>query len=608
MTYLPSSTGAASPTAANPSSRVISAAAKRRLALIGLGITLVGVALLNPGESAVAQMGDKPALDAELEAGIPVTDKLVIEKCGTCHSGDVKGNLSRISWNRTTPEGWAQVIHRMVKLNGLQISPDDARKVIRSLAGSHGLAPEEAKAVMYLPEHRLVEETNIPNETVRAACASCHAFAQPLSWRRSSTEWKLLQDLHVALYAQAETQYRRPVDDNGMPQSGPAAAKMTTPGVVALDYMRKNAPLMTPEWSSWSAKASAPALAGKWLVSASIPGKGRYAGTMTIAPEGDSFATTTTLYPLAGGTPITRKGSGLVYAGYSWRGRSSGGSSGGASAPDAPESAARETMWFAPDRKSATGRWFWGAYEEFGWDVKLTRATSQPTISAVAPYALKAGSTGVSLRILGDKLPTGLSPADIGLGKGVVVRKILSASPDELVVNVDVAADAGTGLRDISVGEAAMEKALPIYRKVDFLKVTPETTIARLGGSEKHPKGYQQFEAIGFDKGADGKPGTGDDVPVGPVDVTWSMGEFPQVYYDDDVNFVGKLSQTALFTPALDGPNPQRKWGRNNYGEVWVVATAKAEKDAAGKPLTAKGLLTVSVPAYKRWDQPEVAQ
>jgi quinohemoprotein amine dehydrogenase len=72
------------------------------------------------------------------------------------------------------------------------------------------------------------------------------------------------------------------------------------------------------------------------------------------------------------------------------------------------------------------------------------------------------------------------------------------------------------------------------------------------------------------------------------------------------VNFVGKLSTAGFFTPNIDGPNPQRKWHRN-YGEVGG-GHAKAEKDADGKPLTGKAFMVVTVPAYKRWDQPEVNQ
>ncbi|WP_353857131.1 quinohemoprotein amine dehydrogenase subunit alpha [Novosphingobium humi] len=577
---------------------------RRRLALLGLTATALGMAVLHGAGPAVAQADEQ---GGEKEAGIPVTDKLVIDKCGACHTNDGKGNLSRISWMRTTPEGWAQAIHRMVKLNGLVITAEDAKKVIRSLSASHGLAPDEAKPVMYLTEKRVLDETNIPNETVRAACASCHAFAQPLSWRRSANEWKLLQEFHIALYSQAEVQYRRGVDEHGIPQGyGAPAAKGPTPGEVALEYMRKVAPLHSAEWASWSARMRPAALAGKWLVSADLPGKGRYAGSMVIAPKGDDFTTTITLKSLKDGSTITRTGSGIVYSGYSWRGTSKG--AGDMTSPDAPTHQARETMWFAPDQKSAAGRWYWGAYQEFGFDVKLTRATADPTIASVSPDAVKTGTMGAQLHIIGDKLPTKFALSDITLGKGVVARKIVSAGADEIVLSVDVAPDAAVGAHDVAIGGAVLEKALPIYKKVDYIKVTPETSLARLGGSEKHPKGYLQFEAIGYDKGADGKAGTADDVAIGPIDATFSMSEFPSVYYDDDVNFVGKLSTAGFFTPNIDGPNPQRKWNRNNYGEVWVTATAKTEKGADGKPLTAKAFMVVTVPAYKRWDQPEVNQ
>jgi len=39
-----------------------------------------------------------------------------------------------------------------------------------------------------------------------------------------------------------------------------------------------------------------------------------------------------------------------------------------------------------------------------------------------------------------------------------------------------------------------------------------------------------------------------------------------------------------------------------------VVATAKDKKDATGQPLTARSYLVVTVPAYKRWDNPGVSQ
>src|ERR1700686_3840664 len=155
------------------------------------------------------QAAKPPAAEENPGEGIPVTDPLVIAKCGTCHTKDDKGNLSRISWERSTPEGWEEAIKRMVRLNGLTISPAEARSVVKYLATYHGLAPEEAKPIMYLPEHRMVDESNIPNDVVRGACTTCHAFGRPLSWRRSKHDWQLLANLHVALYPQADAHFRR---------------------------------------------------------------------------------------------------------------------------------------------------------------------------------------------------------------------------------------------------------------------------------------------------------------------------------------------------------------------------------------------------------------
>jgi len=563
-----------------------------------------------------AQVSSIPVVDMyadppETEEGIPVTDKLTIQKCGTCHAPDAKGNLSRISWSRATPEAWSQAIKRMVRLNGLQITPDESRSVVKYLAAQHGLAPEEAKSVFYLTEHRIADETTIPNDTVRT-CASCHSMAYPLSWRRSKTEWKLLQNMHVAMFSQSESQFRRPTSPDGTAPLSQGAPLPTTPtptvGQVAIDYIAKTAQLHSPEWAAWRPRIKDPRLAGRWAIAANVPGQGRFVGEMTIQPAGapDEFTTTTTLRSLKTGATITRKGTGLVYAGYSWRGRSDGGAA-KSGQPDDMQSMTREAMWFSPDQKTAEGRWFWGAYQEFGFDVKLTRTGAGPTVASVMPYALKAGATGTTVHILGDSLPAAVSPADIDFGAGVTVSKVVSATPGDLTVIVNVAPNAADGQRDVSVAGTVLEKALPVYHKVDYLKVTPETALARLGDG-KHPKGYQQFDAIGYTKGADGKPNTADDVAVGPVDVDWTIQEFSAVFSDDDKDFVGMLSPTALFTPNIDGPNPQRRFGRNNYGDVWVVATAKTEKDPFGKPLTGRSYLVVTVPAYQRWDQPEVSQ
>jgi quinohemoprotein amine dehydrogenase len=553
-----------------------------------------------------------PSADANKstpEEGIPVTNQTVISRCGGCHTRDAQGNMTRISWERATPEGWEEAIKRMVRLNGLRLSPEDARAILKYLATDHGLAPEEAKPVMYYAEHRMQDETNIPNDDVRGACANCHPIARPLSWRRSAEDWHYLANLHVALYPQADEAFRLGINAGGFDEErhhrDPNAP---LPVDNALAYIAKTAPLHTPEWAAWRARMRAPKLAGRWLVTAYILGKGKYYGEMELQQAGaeDEFTTRVTLKSIKDGSSITRTGHGLVYAGYSWRGRSKGASAANA-APNDLGSEMREVLFFSPDQSSAEGRWFWGQYQEFGFDVKLRRPSADPTLIEVDRSALKTGSQGNRVRLVAESLPAQVEPSDLDFGAGVTVRRIVSHSPTELVAEVDVAGNAISGKRDIAFRRSVLPDAIAVYDRIDYIKVVPDSALARLG-SEHHPKGYQQFDVVAYNRGADGKSNTADDVDLGPIDVSWSVEEFYSSYGDDDREFVGSLSESGFFTPSSDGPNPQRKFMRNNYGDIWVVATAKNEKDKEGQPLKGKSYLVVTVPAYMQWDQPEVGQ
>lgn len=565
------------------------------------------VALAVQAQPALSQAAGPAAAEERPEEGIPVTNALVIAKCGSCHSKDEKGNLSRISWERATPEGWEEAIKRMVRLNGLKLEPAEAKSILKYLSTDHGLAPEEAKPIMYMAEHRSVDEP-IPNETVRTTCMGCHPLGRGLAWRRSKEDWKLLANLHVFLYAQADVAFRRGffVGGNAPPI---IAGPDNRPPLIdeTLDYLGKNAPLHTPEWAAWRSRMRAPKMAGRWLVSARIDGKGQYYGEMVIEPGAaeDEFVTRVKLQSVTDGSTISRTGQGLVYAGYSWRGRSKGSTPKSNPAPDDLSNEMREAMFFFPDQSHAEGRWFWGSYQEMGIDVKLERA-SAPTLLGVDRRSLKAGSSAQRVRLIGDNLPGDVAAADLDFGSGVKVRRVISHTAGEVVAELDTAMDAVPGPRDVVLRRSVLQSAIAVYDRIDYIKVSPESALARLG-SDVHPKGYQQFEAIAYNRGADGKTHTADDVELGPIDATWSLEEFYSVYGDDDKEFVGTLSPTGFFSPALDGPNPKRKFSRNNYGDIWVVATAKNEKDQDGKPFVGKSYLVVTVPAYIRWDQPEVA-
>jgi quinohemoprotein amine dehydrogenase len=116
------------------------------------------------------------------------------------------------------------------------------------------------------------------------------------------------------------------------------------------------------------------------------------------------------------------------------------------------------------------------------------------------------------------------------------------------------------------------------------------------------PKQLQQFEAVAFHNGADGKPGTADDLNLGLVDVKWSLEEYTATFGDDDLQFVGAIDDKGLFTPALDGPNPKRAGNRNNVGDVWVVAElASPNARDTSRPIRARAHLLVTVPLYMAW-------
>ena len=543
------------------------------------------------------------------EPGIPVTNKLVIQKCGSCHAADSAGDLSRISWIRTTPEGWEEVIKRMVRLNHVTLTQSEAREILDYLATDHGLAPEEAKPVMYFAERRMPDET-IP-EPVKDVCDACHQYGKAASWRRSKEEWDLLYQMHLGYFPSSQmTTFMRPPAPPGSPPPA-SGADMREPYQKALDYLKTAFPLYTPEWAAFHTTIQGAKVIGRWLVAAYKPGEGVYYGEMSVAEtaEPSIYTTQTHLVSANNGAVITRTGKVAVYEGYAWRGRSDSKDSG--AGPEAATNV-REAMILSRDQSQAEGRWMWGDYQEFGYEVKMYRAKPGLTILGLNTASLKSDSTH-TVQIFGDGFSSSLKPADIDLGNGISVSKISHLSRSQITVELAVAKSAPPGKRDVAISGTVLPAAVTVYDHIDYIKISPDTGLSRLGGGT-HAKGYVQFEAIGYLNGPDGKPNTADDVTLGAFRAQWSMKEFYATYGDDDIKYVGALnSETGLFTPSIDGPNPKRRFSRNNYGDVWVEAQvdrdlppAKVAGDTP-KPLVARSYLVVAIPQYLRYDQPEVA-
>ena len=490
----------------------------------------------------------------------------------------------------------------MVSLNHVTLSPEDARAILKYLTDRHGLAPEELRPIAFEGERRMVEYSYTADETTSNMCTSCHTMARVLSERRTKEEWELLITTHRALYPLVDTQPMNggsgwmrsggrgggrgadPTTRTAQAEMGPDGRPLDERHPVdhALEHLEKTLPLMSSEWSAWSAAMQPPKLAGRWAVVGSQIGVGPIFGTVTVTADAsapDTFTTEIRCTVARSGETITRSGKALVFTGYEWRGR----------ADDW-----RETLFVERDWKRMWGRWFTGGYDETGIDVTLTRMTSDPFVFGADVTALKTGTTGQTVRIFGANLPASVRPDDIGLGQGIKVTRVVSARPDELSVEVDVAATAPIGARDASIAGTVKPSIFVIYDKIDGIKVVPQAGMARVGGAV-FPKQLQQFQAIGINNGRDGKPDTADDLDLGIVDVKWSLEEYSATFSDDDMQYVGALDQKGLFTPNVDGPNPKRPGNRNNIGDVWVVAEVPSSR------LRARAHLLVTVPVYMNW-------
>jgi quinohemoprotein amine dehydrogenase len=562
--------------------------------------------------------------------GIAIDDQLTIAKCGGCHTRDSSGMMRRLSYIRTSPEVWEQAIKRMVRLNGLSIKPQEAHQILTYLSKNNGLAPEEAKPVFWEAEHRLFRDQSdkIPDDALQHTCNYCHTIGRVLTQRRTHDDYLKLVSMHIGLFPGAENTFKPRIPSGPQPDvpstfSSPTGGNPTAirasatvartdgkyPVDLAVDYLTKNQPLLTPEWLAWKAAMKTPKLDGKWMLIGYQQGKGRVFGTVTIeqGASPDDFVTKTELEYATSGVKFSKTGKGVVYTGYSWRGRSTGSTSADSSAdPGTHPSEWREALFVARDGNSMDGRWFWGGYQEFGIDAHLIRIGTSPILGGAGKFALQSPSK-TELKIYGANIPADLKPTDLDLGTGIKVTKVVSHDASTAMVEIQVDANLPVGIRDIALRRSTAERAIAVYDKIAYIKVTPDASMARLGGVIA-AKQYAQFEAIAYAAGPDGTAQTADDVPLGPVSANWSIEEFVSTPADDDQNFVGKINDSGLFTPNIEGPNPERRKQANNYptnnwGDVWVAASYNSP---GGQQLKARSFLVVTIPVYVRYDQPEV--
>ena len=197
--------------------------------------------------------------------------------------------MTRISYRRTTPEGWEQTIKRMITLNNLTFEPAEARDVLRYLADHHGLAPEEAKPAAFEVERRQIEYTYAGDKDTERAVhdmpldgprhlAAAHEGRMDAAARNAPR--------HLSRHGHRVPAGRWPATTDCR---SPAPLHQTTGirWIRRLEHLSSAFPLTSTEWAAWSATMRPPQLAGRWALAGYQPGRGSVFGQVVVTGQGD---------------------------------------------------------------------------------------------------------------------------------------------------------------------------------------------------------------------------------------------------------------------------------------------------------------------------------
>ena len=491
------------------------------------------------------------------------SEALLTSKCSACHLAESDGTLSRVNSQRKTPEGWNMTLFRMEQAHGMQISDDDRRTLIKYLADTYGLAPTEAASQRPILERQPDFIESPPDADLAALCARCHTWGRVALQRRTESEWLKHVHFHVGQYPTIEYQ--------ALARDRDWFADAVNIAVPALAEMF---PMDTPEWKAWQ-RADKPSAQGEWVAFGHRPGRGDFHATMKITGDGEQLKLSVK-GQYADGSSLDADGSAIIYTGYEWRARAGN---------------MHQIMALSADGQRLTGRWFDVDNDSLGAQVTAVRVGSGAGVIGITPAALKVGKK-TAITLYGDGLVENLS------AEGITFSNIsVSANGTVLKADAAVVADARPGPR--SFGDGA---ALVVYSKIDTIQVEPVEAIARVGSNGGPiPSVPAQFDAIAWANGADGKPGTDDDLRIGYINATWSVAPFDELAKQEgDARFAGVIDKsTGLFMPAGAGPNPERRFSTNNVGNLAINATVEQD----GQQLTGSGHLIVTV---QRFNDPPI--
>lgn len=507
-----------------------------------------------------------------LAAEIKTAKELVTEHCADCHKPLADGGLGRIAESRRTPEGWDMTVGRMTLIHGTVLNAAERRAIVKYLADTAGLAPEEAQPWRYALDRRPDATDFLEDKLVGETCARCHSYARIALQRRTEADWLRLSHFHVGQFTTTEYQ------SNLRSVNWWEIASQQIPKLLVKHY-----DFNADAWKNWQQQPKANP-SGTWRVVGHRAGWGEYEGTLKVAEkQADEYALNLELNYANG---KTQKGSGdaIIYTGYEWRGSVSQG-----------DEAVRQVFTLADAGAHLQGRWFLKETDAIGGELRGAKIDGKAEILAVTPGFVKAGEKQ-QVAIYG----VGLA-GDVTVDGGVAA-KVVSRSAEKIVIEVQTSAASVKGMHAIQVGATTAKDALNVYQQVDFVRVLPDPGLSRVGGSGgKIPLVPIQFEAVAYSVGADGKAGTKDDLRIGVMPAQWSLDNLNAAAAAmQDVRYAGTIGAAdGMFIPGPAGPNKKRKFGTNNFGELKAIASVDDGKRKV------KGSAVFIVTA-QRWNDPPI--
>ena len=488
----------------------------------------------------------------------PSGEALVTRKCSVCHAPNDKGELDRIKDGRRTPEGWDMTVARMGFAHGVRMTQEERASIVKYLSDNYGLAPEETEAHRYIIDRTPSVVEHPEHQQIADTCARCHSYGRIAVQRRTEDDWRKLVHFHVGQYPAIEIQA------GGRDRNWFEIAT----GEVS-EALGKVYGYQSQAWDNWQA-ADKSDVAGRWRVVGNQPGRGAYQGEAQIEKTGDDRYRIEMTLNYADGNTEQASGNAILYTGHEWR-----------ATVEQGDRKIHQVFNLIDNGSELTGRWFDAEADAVGGTLRAVRAdqSASATVLSVMPAAIKAGTEG-QLIINGVNLS-----GEVDLGPALNVTEVVSRSADKIVIGYTAPASIEVGTVAVKVGDARSDTRLATYRQIDYVRVLPEHPLARVGGGGGPlPKVPAQLEAIGYANGPDGQPDTDDDVSLGAMTADWSLDNLNAIAAEmNDLRYAGEITSSGRFVPNVAGPNPDRKFGTNNVGELKVTATVSdGERQVSG--------------------------